>query len=243
MRRRLYHRRRSATRCRVLRGLAGPFGCCPVPFIRARTRRAGGAHGVRPSQCCSCPRDRGVSAPDSHLPFPGASTPVILLRGAAPLSSSPPMLATKSRSRRKCWAPAADVPPRLLGFVPTGNPRRRRLAVSAADTALGFGLSQVFGTASPARPRGFFDPTGASNPCESRFRDSSARGLWDDGGSRVRRAHARPRTAWGGHEPWADRRPFSVLRGCCLADPGWRWRGARPATALAAEPAGDRLPV
>ena len=225
---------------------------------------SGGAHGIRPSQCFSCPRDRSVFRPGLPPAVFRTFHPGLFSRGAGRRCSVESLAAGRGR------------PPRLLGLVPAGNPFRRLLAeISAAETALGFVLSQVCGTPVRARPRGNPRRPTASVP---RFRGLSARGLGAKH-SGVRRDHAlaaraAPRTRtvecsgrgetvnafqlsaatslWAprgpeqtpAHAERTIRRPFSVLRGCCLADPtgGDSYvRGLRPC--VPPRPRGDRQPV
>jgi hypothetical protein len=78
-------------------------------------------------------------------------------------------------------------PPRLLGFLPAGNPYRRLLAASAATTALGF-ASLRYSARSSRRPPELRCSFGPATPA-SRFRDPSAHGLLANH-SGIRRAHA-----------------------------------------------------
>jgi len=87
-----------------------------------------------------------------------ASTPVIFLRGAVPLSSYPVLSGFSPRSHRPWWAPAADVRRGCWVLSPRAIRAGVSLRAPPADTALGFfplsGLwNRLFGGAGAAHDR------------------------------------------------------------------------------------------
>lgn len=172
--------------------------------------------GFVPSQSHSRPRVAGVSAGRAHLPFPGRPPRWFSSRGWSP----EPACASPTSKKR----PGQGRPPRLLGFVLAGDPCPAAvLRGGRADTALGFaplGSSGACGATVRARPRPDHQtPETASGPYPLMGFTAIAIDVWLPS----HRA-GRPR----------GRRPFSVLRDWCLADPA-----PRPAK----RPRLDRLPV
>lgn len=125
---RVMHRRCSlATRCSATQPDVSTTLPGPGP---------GGAHGVHALRSVAPARGPpDVSALRAHLPFFESPTPIIW-SGDRPLEYHAPTCKLR---------PAAGASPRLLGFSPRAIRSRRALRAARVDTALGFGLSQVFG--------------------------------------------------------------------------------------------------
>lgn len=142
--------------------------------------------GFYPSQCFSCPRVPGRLRPDAPTcRFPEKPTRMIFTGGRPP-----------AHAPTQTMRPAAGFPPRLLGFVPAGNPFPPPFfGARRAETALGFFLSQVFGRRKPGATGRMLIV--CSTSLRDRLRSLNARGL-RGGVDSAATAIARP-ACWGRH--------------------------------------------